>query len=122
MAHVTLHFSLAAAAASLVLMPRLRRTWQAREPMSGLLGRWLLAAYALGVYASVPSLLRQAGLADAWCDGWWMNVFFFYPSIKRVFPVGGAPLGGAALGALFVLHYGTLLIAIAHAARARAQP
>jgi hypothetical protein len=117
MAHVTLHFSFGIAVVTAILWRHLWSAWRAGRPMAPLLGRWLLWSYAAGFYATIPSLLRQAGLSEAICDGWWMNTFLLYSLIKRIFTFGGMPLGALALGFCFVVQYTALLAAIVRARR-----
>ena len=117
MAHVTLHFSFGIAVATALMLRDLLRHWREGHPLASPLARWLLWSYAAGFYASVPSLLRQAGLPDAVCNGWWMNVFMLYALIKRTFTFGGMPLGGLALGLCFTVQYAALLGAITRSKR-----
>ena len=119
MAHVTLHFSIGILAATTVMGRGLVRAWRADQPMARRVGRWLIASWALGAAACIPSLLRQAGLPDAICDGAWMNVFLAYPLIKSLFSYGGMPLGVLGLIATTGAQY---VFIIACILRARSRP
>jgi hypothetical protein len=112
MAHVTLHFSLGMAVATACMAPALRTAWENRTPLAGLFRKWFTFCYLLGIYAVVPSLLRRMGLPNELCDGWWMNLFLFYPLVKKVLSFGGMPLGGAVMFTFFTLQYGITVIAI----------
>jgi hypothetical protein len=115
MAHVTLHFSIGMLIGLLCMGRLLLGAWRGGRPLAGLCARTILLALALGVYASIPSLLRRLGVPDAVCDGWWMNVFLGYPLIKSIFTCGGMPLGGLAVTAAFGAPYLFLLVAMRRA-------
>jgi hypothetical protein len=112
MAHVALHFSFGIAVVTALMLRGLIERWRKGDPMAAILGRWLLWSYTAGLYASIPSLLRQTGVPDAICNGGWMNVFLLYALIKRLFTFGGMPLGALALGLCFAVQYTVLLVAI----------
>ena len=116
MAHTALHFSLGMAIGSATLLPAVAKAWRAGRPVAGAVGRWLAGAYALGVYAVVPSLLGWVGLPPALCSGWWMNVFLLHPLINR-FARGGMIAAGAAIIVCFALPYAVLLLGIRRAGR-----
>lgn len=117
MAHVTLHFSFGIAVVSTLMLRRMIVRWRNGKPMAATLKRWLIWSYTAGIYASIPSLLRQLGVSDAICNGWWMNVFLFYALIKRLFTFGGMPLGALTLGLCFSVQYAVLLAAIIRTCR-----
>lgn len=124
MTHVTLHLAAGMAAGMAAMSPAVARAWQRRERLAPSLGCGLAASLALGMLATVPSLLRHAGAPDAFCDGWWMNLFVLYPAIRALLPRGGMPLGALALAGIFAVQYGLLLLAIrrAQAGRRTAAP
>lgn len=115
MAHVTLHFSVGMLIGMLCMSRPLLPAWRDGRPLAGLCARAMVLALALGVYASIPSLLRRLGVPDDVCDGWWMNVFLGYPLIKSVFTAGGMPLGGLAVTAAFGAPYLFMLAAVRRA-------
>ncbi|MFC1452492.1 hypothetical protein ACFLSJ_04010 [Verrucomicrobiota bacterium] len=118
MAHSTLHFSVGMIAGSAVAFHVLARAWRAGRGLARAFAAWLLVSYALGVFAVVPGLLRRLGVPDSICDGWWMNVFLFYPLINRVKP-GAMTSGPIALAACFGAQYVILLAALRKLMRAK---
>jgi hypothetical protein len=80
------------------------------------MGAWLLASLILGLLATVPSLLRRAGLSDAACDNPWMNIFVFYPALNHLLH-GGTVWGPAILALALGSQYLLLLAAINQQAR-----
>jgi len=80
-------------------------------------GKRLITAYALGLFAIIPGILRFVGMPEHMCNGWWMNVFIFYPVINKLKP-GGMLVGEALVILCFALQYALLLAAL----RARLKP
>ena len=126
----TAHFGLGMAAGTALAAPALWRRWQARAPLSGAFGRWILLAYGLGLFAIVPNALVRLGLPASWCASPVMNVFLLHPLLDR-FGRGGEFRGAALIFALFALQYVLLLEAIrrrgwspprARSARSRQSP
>ena len=118
MAHAALHFSLGAAAATAVVLPRLAARARAGAPLSGeFLRLWTLSG-ALGLLAVAPPLLRRAGLPEAFCEGWWMNACLLHPLISR-FVRGGETAAPLALGAVLGFQYALVLAAIVRRRRQR---
>jgi len=112
MAHAGLHIALGMAAGMGALAPRLAAALRARAGVARALASWIVVAWALGVFAIVPSLLRFAGAPEVFCRGWWMNVFFLHPLVNRAVPKGNL-LGQAALVAALALQYVTALAVLA---------
>jgi len=121
MAHSTLHFSVGMVAGSVFTLPPLLRSWNGGARLSPLFSRWFAAAYALGIYAVIPGILRRLGVPDAVCDGWWMNVFLLYPWINQVKP-GAITMGPMVLGACLGSQYVLLVAALAWRMRRQTQP
>lgn len=121
MANITLHFALGILLGAGILLPRVMRALSQQRGVSAATGAWLAAAYALGVYAIVPHLLARAGVPDAFCRGWWMNIFLLHPLIGRLRPDGGALSGQTLLVLVLAVQYTTLLIALAQL-KARSGP
>jgi NADH-quinone oxidoreductase subunit J len=92
--------------------------------IAGVLAAALGAAVSRGRIATAAEVahVQPAGAPDAFCDGWWMNVFVLYPAVRALFPRGGMPLGGLVLACMFAAQYGLLLLAIRRAARRPAGP
>jgi hypothetical protein len=116
MAHAALHFALGMTVGMAATAPRLRRAWQAGKAVAPATARWLASAWAMGVFAIVPSLLRYAGVPESFCGGWWMNLFLFHPLINAGLPQS-AIAGSTAFMGLLVLQYLIILAAIARVRR-----
>lgn len=112
MAHVLLHYSLGVAVVTLPALGGLVGLLRERKNVATWLGKRLLAAHAIGLFAALPGLLPAMGISEPWCQGWWMNLFLFHPLIDQ-FKSGGALLAELAILALFALHYAMVLVAIA---------
>ena len=115
MAHSALHFSLGMLIGSAVSLPPLFRAWFAGRKLARSFAVWILLSAALGILALAPGLLRRIGVPDAACDGWWMNLFVFYPALNKLLH-GGTIYGVAAILACFTLQYALLLAALARRA------
>ncbi len=115
MAHSGLHFAIGMAAGMAAAAGPLATAWRARRPLAPAARLWLLASWGLGLWAIVPGLARYAGVPDAVCDGWWMNVFVFYPTLNAALPWKGVPMAAAALLACFAVQYGVVLAAVRRA-------
>ncbi len=116
MAQSTLHFALGMAIGSAWALPALRRKWKSALPVSRALGRWLLLAYGLGLYASLPSLLRRLSGGADWATGGWTNMFLLYPLIEKL-RLPSVALGELCIAACFAVQYGLILLAIQRARR-----
>ncbi|MDA1044335.1 MAG: hypothetical protein O3C57_03825, partial [Verrucomicrobia bacterium] len=68
---------------SLISAPRFLKALWRGEALSGHFRNWFIASYAAGIFAIIPGVLRRLGLSNALCDGWWMNIFLFYPAINE---------------------------------------
>ncbi|MDE0838578.1 MAG: hypothetical protein OSB41_05930 [Kiritimatiellae bacterium] len=112
MAHSSLHFAIGMTVGSVVTVPRLLAAWRHRAPLAPHFKHWLLASYAAGTFAIIPGLLRRLGADNAFCDGWWMNVFLFYPAINSV-KDGGMTMGPLLMGGILGLQYLSLIAVLA---------
>jgi hypothetical protein len=121
MAHSALHFSIGMAAAMLVFAPPVISALRRRCELARTVGRWIVASWALGLFAIVPSLLHAAGAPPALYGGWWMNIFFLHPLINRL-DHRGYLVGAMLMGLAFAAQYAVLLAAIARAPRRRVSP
>ena len=117
MAHTALHLSAGLAAGTFLPIPSLIKRLTGRRRKSGPLGVWLLAAYALAFFASVPNVLRSLGVPESVCSGRWMNIFLFHPLIDAA-KDGGMLIGELLLAACFSVQYAVLLMAL-HAVKQR---
>ena len=102
----------------MVALPPLVRGWLRRDKLAARFRTWFLLSYGVGFYATIPGVLRWMGAPDAFCDGWWMNVFLFYPLINILKP-GAMTSGPLALGACFAVQYALLLMAVKSYSRGR---
>jgi hypothetical protein len=98
---------------AITLLP-VARAWLARAPLTRPVGRMLVAAYALGVWALVPNLVTAAGGPAAIHHNPVANVFVGHALIDR--REGGGLLSGAAgLVAILMFQFALLVAAIARA-------
>lgn len=111
MAHAALHFSIGLAAGMALQAPPLRKAWNRSQELAPAVMRWLLVSWALGTWAIIPSLLRYAGLPEAFCHGWWMNLFLFHPLINQLGP-HGTIIGGVMFVTGFTFQYAMIVAAI----------
>lgn len=112
MAHSSLHFAFGMTLGSLISAPRFVRALRNREALSGHFRYWFIASYAAGTFAIIPGVLRRLGASNALCDGWWMNLFLFYPTINAL-KAGGQTMGPLLMGAILGLQYLSLVLALA---------
>ena len=120
MANATLHLAAGLMAGMALAAPRALRAVQAREGVALAARDWLLASWAIGGCALVPSFLPYLGLSEWLCRGWWMNVFVLHPLLNRLFP-GGTLVGELALMACFAAQYAVLLWALMRVRRWKRQ-
>jgi hypothetical protein len=116
MAQSTLHFALGMAAGSAWALPRVWRCWRQTRPMAAAIGRWLLLAYGLGLYASIPSVLRRITDGAPWATSGWTHVFLLYPLIEA-FDLPSLALGELCIAGCFAAQYALILFAIHRAHR-----
>ncbi len=112
MAHSALHFSIGMAAATLATVPGLIRRRRRPDRLAPFFARWIGFSLALGVFAIAPALLRRAGLPDAVCDGWWMNVFFLHSRLQRAWPGRGMLPGLMLIATISAAQYALIVAAI----------
>ena len=111
MAHTALHFTVGMVVGMVALAPRVRAAFQTRRHLAPAIRQWLAAAWGLGVFAVIPSLLGFVGLSPGFCSGWWMNLFLFHPLLNSIV-TRGMIAGGFGLVACFVLQYACIVAAI----------
>lgn len=121
MAQSTLHFALGMAVGAALYAPALRRAWIRGERLARPAGRWLVAAYGLGLYASLPAVFRRLGAYEMWTESWWVNVFILYPAIQRL-NVPSILLGETLIAALFAIQYLVIVQAIRRVGKATPGP
>lgn len=111
MAHAALHFAAGMTVGMVLLAPRLKQAWETRTQVYPTVKWWILAAWGLGFFAIIPSLLRYAGLPESFCSGWWMNGFLLHPLVNRLLPQN-LILASFVFGGLIALQYLVILAAI----------
>jgi hypothetical protein len=114
MAQSTLHFAFGMAIGSAWALPALWRTWWKGTPVAGAIGRWLLLAYGLGIYATLPNILRRMTQDSEWTTGTWTHIFLLHPLIERL-DLPSMAFGELAIAACFAAQYAVILIAIRRA-------
>ena len=117
MAHANLHMALGMAVGTAATLAPVARAWLAGAPMARPVGRMLVAAYALGVWALVPNLVTSAGGPPGIHHAAWANLFVGHALVDRK-DQGGLLVGELVLVALLVSQYVLILLAILRA-RAR---
>lgn len=118
MAHSTLHFTMGWMVGSALSAPAVRHAWKTGSTLSPAFRRWFALSYLVGIYAVVPGVLRRLGVADAICDGWWMNVFVLYPLVNG-WKSGAVTMGPLVLGACLGAQYIILVAAVWRARHSR---
>lgn len=111
MASAALHFAVGLAVGMAAQSVPLHAAWARGKGLTPAIRRWLWVSWLTGTWAIIPSLLRYAGLPDAFYGGWWMNLFLFHPLINQWGP-HGTIIGAAAFVAGFAFQYGVILAAI----------
>jgi hypothetical protein len=90
------------------------RAWLARNPLARPVGRMLLAAYALGVWALVPNLVSAAGGPAGIHHNPASNIFLLHALIDQR-KDGGLLIGELVMVAVLVFQFTLLVAAIARA-------
>jgi hypothetical protein len=96
---------------SAYMLPRLWRKWKQDSPLAKTIGAWIIISALLGVYATLPSILRRISVDSEWITSWWVNVFLFYPLIEKL----NSPsivLGELCTALTFATQYTIILLAI----------
>jgi hypothetical protein len=110
MAQSTLHFSVGMLAGSAYMLPRLWHKWMQCQPISKTVGHWILLSSTLGIYATLPGIMRRISGSDIW-TGWWSNIFIGYHLIEKI-PLPSIALGELCSGCIFATQYAIILLAI----------
>ena len=83
MAHFCFHFACGLSVGMLLWSPPIVRALRAGEGIARHLGRWIVFSYALAIAAIIPTLLAAIGVPEAFCRGWWMNIFLLHPLLDH---------------------------------------
>jgi hypothetical protein len=111
MAHANLHMAAGMLLGTAVTIIPVARAYLSRAPLSRPVGRMLVAAYALGIWALVPNLVSAAGGPASIHHSPLSNIFILHALIDRT-KDGGLLIGEALMVALLAFQYGVLLLAL----------
>jgi hypothetical protein len=117
-AHANLHMAAGMVVGTAVTLIPVARAWLGRAPLARPVGRMLVAAYALGVWALVPNLVSAAGGPASIHHHPASNVFLLHALIDHR-KDGGLLIGELVMVAVLVFQFTLLVAAIA---RARPRP
>jgi hypothetical protein len=118
MAHSNLHMAAGMLVGTAVTAPQLLSAWRAHRPLARPLGLLLVATYAAGVFALLPSLIGLAIASPTIHDAWWADLFILHRTIDRR-SHGGLLIGELVIAACFVGQYLLLLLALRRASVSR---
>jgi hypothetical protein len=119
MAHVNFHLAVGIGAGTLASAIPVARAWLAGRPVARPIAVMIVASYALALWAIVPNVLTELGVAgESVHTGGWANVFVGHAAIDRRVE-GGLLLGEVAIAAAFIFHYAVVIAAIVRAKRRR---
>ena len=116
MAHANLHMAAGMVLGTAVTLIPVARAWLTQKPLARPIGRMLLAAYALGIWALVPNLVSAAGGPASIHHNPASNIFLLHALIDRR-KDGGLLIGELAMVAVLVFQFALLVIAIARVNR-----
>lgn len=111
MAQSTLHFSIGMLLASALTLKPVILALKQRIPASPSIARWCCASYALGLYATLPAIIRRLTQNPELGQSAWWNLFIAYPLIGKL-PLPSLALGELLMGILLAAQYATILLAI----------
>jgi hypothetical protein len=111
MAHANLHMAAGMALGTAVTLYPVARAWMSRAPLARPVGRMLLAAYALGIWALVPNLVSAAGGPASIHHAVWSNIFLGHAVIDRR-KDGGLLIGELVMVAVLLFQFTVLLLAL----------
>ena len=106
MAHSSMHFGLGLAAGAAASLPLLREALKNETALNS--GQWLIASYAVGTAAVVPSFLSLLGVPESITSAWYMNIFLFHPLIDQL-KSGGYLIGETLIVSCFLFQYVTMI-------------
>jgi hypothetical protein len=113
-AHANFHMAVGMALGTAVTVLPVARAWLARAPLARPVGRMLVAAYALGIWALVPNLVTSAGGPAGIHHHPVANIFVGHAVIDRR-EQGGLLLGELGMVAVLVFQFALLVVAIGRA-------
>lgn len=107
MAHSAMHFGAGLATGTVACLPFLKEALKTDTSRNA--GYWLAAAYGLGCFAVVPSLLGLLGVPESITSAWFMNIFLFHPIIDYL-KSGGKLIGETLIVSCFLFQYSIMLL------------
>jgi hypothetical protein len=113
-AHANFHMAAGMAIGTAVTLLPVARAFVARAPLARPVGRMLVAAYALGVWALVPNLVTSAGGPAGIHHNPVANIFVAHALIDRR-EDGGLLIGELGMVAVLVFQFTLLVVAISRA-------
>jgi hypothetical protein len=116
MAHANLHMAAGMVLGTAITVIPLARAWLGGAPLARPVGRMLLAAYAVGIWAIVPNLVSAAGGPAGIHHAVWSNVFVGHALIDRK-RGGGLLIGELVMVAVLVFQYAVLVLALVKVSR-----
>lgn len=116
MAHANLHMAAGMVVGTAVTLLPVARAWLGGAPLARPVGRMLVAAYVVGVWALIPNLVTAAGGPAGIHEAVWANVFVGHAVIDRR-EGGGLLIGEAVMVAMLAFQYAVLVLALVTAAR-----
>ncbi len=116
MAHANLHMAAGMALGTAAMVLPVARAWLSRAPMARPIGRMLVAAYALGVWALVPNLITAAGGPAGIHHTPVANVFIGHALIDRR-TGGGLLIGELVMVAILAFQFTILVMALTRVRR-----
>lgn len=114
--HSAMHFAIGAWVGTAIFLPEVIRRMKTGDRTAGALAELILLSYALGAWAIVPNIFRQAGLPEQICASPLMNIFLFHPLFDKIND-GGMLIGEIAITACFLLQYSLILAGIKNAGK-----
>ena len=111
MAHANLHMAAGMALGTAATFYPVARAWVTRAPLARPVGRMLLAAYALGIWALVPNLVSAAGGPASIHHAFVSNIFLGHAVIDRR-KDGGLLIGELVMVAVLLFQFTVLLLAL----------
>lgn len=111
-AHVYLHFSLGLLLGAFISFKGVLRSWSLRQPLAKPIGWWILCTYCGGFFAIIPSVCRLAHLPEAFCRGWWMNLFVLHPLVDQLMAGRGLLVGELLIVGIFGMQYMVIILTI----------
>jgi hypothetical protein len=109
MAQSTLHFGFGMLCATAFSIKPVLSAWLQKNSMAGVIAKWCLTSYGLGLFAVFPAIFRRFTAMEPTHPLW--NLFLGYPLISKL-PLPSILLGELVIGSMFAIQYAIILMAI----------